>query len=106
MARALWELVLGLVGVKWVFPESVKEVLFSWRGHFVGKNRKKIWKAIPLCIFWTVWKERNRLAFKGGVLHIQKLKNFFICNLWGWARLDIEDNSLSLLGFLEWLAST
>ena len=106
VARALWELVLGLVGVKWVFPESVKEVLFSWTGHLVGKKRKKIWKAIPLCIFWMIWKERNRLAFKGGVLHIQKLKNFFVCNLWGWARLDIEDNSLSLLGFLEWLAST
>ena len=29
VVRALWELVLGLVGVKWVFPESVKEVLFS-----------------------------------------------------------------------------
>ena len=41
MARALWELVLGLVGVKWVFPESVKEVLFSWRGHFVGKKGKR-----------------------------------------------------------------
>ncbi|RVW51122.1 putative ribonuclease H protein [Vitis vinifera] len=25
VARALWELVLGLVGVKWVFPEFVKE---------------------------------------------------------------------------------
>ncbi|RVW67016.1 hypothetical protein CK203_064869 [Vitis vinifera] len=56
VARALWELVLGLVGVKWVFPESVKEVLFSWRGHLVGKKGKKIWKAISLCIFWTVWK--------------------------------------------------
>ena len=28
---------------------------------FVGKKRKKIWKSIPLYIFWTVWKERNRL---------------------------------------------
>ncbi|WKA02253.1 hypothetical protein VitviT2T_020466 [Vitis vinifera] len=106
VVRALWELVLGLVGVKWVFPETVKEVLLSWRGSFVGKKRKKIWKSIPLCIFWTVWKERNRLAFKGGELHIQKLKNFFVCNLWGWSRLDIGEDSISLLGFLEWLAST
>ena len=117
--EATWGKVLTLDRLQrrgWQFPnccflcgcaeESVKEVLFSWRGHLVGKKRKKIWKAIPLCIFWTVWKEMNRLAFKGGVLHIQKLKNFFVCNLWGWARLDIEDNSLSLLGFLEWLAST
>ena len=30
MARVLWDLVLGLVGVKWVFPNTVKEVLYSW----------------------------------------------------------------------------
>ncbi|RVX22326.1 LINE-1 reverse transcriptase-like [Vitis vinifera] len=46
--------------IKWVFPETVKEALTSWRGSFVGKKRKQIWKSIPLCIFWTVWKERNR----------------------------------------------
>ena len=68
VVRVLWEIVLALFGVQWVFPETVKEVLFSWRDPFVGKKRKKIWNSIPLCIFWTVWKERNRLAFKGGVV--------------------------------------
>ena len=72
----------------------------------MGKKRKKIWKSIPLCIFWTVWKERNRLTFGGGVLNIQNLKNFFVCNLWSWARLYIGEESLSLVGFLECLAST
>ena len=57
---------MGLFGVQWVFPETVKEVLFSWRGSFVGKKRKKLWNSIPLFIFWTVWKERNRLVFMGG----------------------------------------
>ena len=27
VVRALWDIVLGLVDVKWVFPETVKEVL-------------------------------------------------------------------------------
>ena len=57
----------------------------------MGKKRKKIWKFIPLCIFWMVWKERNRLAFRGGSLAVQKLKNSFVCNLWSWARLFIRD---------------
>ena len=106
VVRALWEIVFALVGVQWVFPELVKEALFSWRGPFVGKKRKTIWNSIPLCIFWTVWKERNRLAFKGGVLDIQKLKNSFVCTLWSWARVYIGEESSSLLGFLEWLAAT
>ena len=92
--------------MKWVFPETVKEVLASRRGSFVGKKRKKIWDAIPLCIFWTVWKERNRLTFRGGVLNVQKLKNFFVCNLWSWAKLYVGEEAFSLIGFLEWITST
>ena len=106
MAKVLWDMVLALFGVQWVFPETVKEVLLSWRGPIVGKKGKKIWKSIPLYIFWTLWKERNRLPFRGGVIAIQKLKNSFICNLWCWARLYSGENSLSLIGFLEWLASS
>ncbi|RVW86894.1 hypothetical protein CK203_036033 [Vitis vinifera] len=51
VVRALWDIVFGLVDVKWVFPETVKEVLASWRGSFVGKKRKKIWDTIPLSLF-------------------------------------------------------
>uniref|UniRef100_F6H2D4 Uncharacterized protein n=1 Tax=Vitis vinifera TaxID=29760 RepID=F6H2D4_VITVI len=32
---------------------------------FRGEEKEKVWKSIPLFIFWTIWKERNRLAFKG-----------------------------------------
>ena len=66
VARVLWRIVLSLFGAQWVFPESVKEVVLSWKGSFVGKKREKIWRSIQLFIFWMVWKERNRLAFKGG----------------------------------------
>ena len=97
--------ILALIGAQWVFPETVKEVLFSWSGPFVGKKRKKIRNSIPLCIFWMVWKERNRLAFKGGSLARQKLKNSFVRNLWSWAKVYMGDESSSLLGFLEWLAA-
>ena len=68
--------------------------------------RKKIWNFIPVCIFWTAWKERNRLAFRGGSLDIQKFKNSFVCNLWSWARVYNGEETYSLLGFLEWLATT
>ena len=59
-----------------VFPNSVKEVLSSWKGSFVGRKRKKVWKSIPLFIFWTIWKERNRLAFKGGCVSFSEVKDF------------------------------
>ena len=78
VTRALWDIIFGLIDINWVFPETVKEALISWRGLFVGKKRKKIWKSIPLCIFWMVWKERNRLAFRGGgCSEYSKIKEFF-----------------------------
>ncbi|RVW15657.1 hypothetical protein CK203_075360 [Vitis vinifera] len=36
VARVLWGIVLGLVGAQWVFPESVKEVIVSWKGFWKG----------------------------------------------------------------------
>ena len=100
----LWDLVLGLVGVQWAFPKTVKEVLYSWRGAFVGKKRKKLWNSIPLFIFWTVWKEKNKLAFRGELV-IQKIKYSFVCNIWDWAKLYMGEEPNSFIGFLEWLAS-
>ena len=52
-------------------PKTVKEAISCWRGSFVGKKRKKIWNSITLYIFLTAWMERNRMAFKDGVLAVQ-----------------------------------
>ncbi|RVW35945.1 hypothetical protein CK203_090578 [Vitis vinifera] len=87
--RALWDLLFALFGVSWVLPFSVRETLLSWNGFFMAKNRKKVWRAAPLHIFWTVWKERNRLAFKNESVSIQRLKHSFILTLWAEAKLFI-----------------
>ncbi|RVW97198.1 putative ribonuclease H protein [Vitis vinifera] len=51
VASVLWGMVLSLFGAQWVFPETVKEAVISWKGSFVGKKRKKNWRSIPLFIF-------------------------------------------------------
>ena len=60
-----------------MLPATVKATLLGWDGSFVGKKRKEVWRAGPLCIFWTVWKARNKIAFEEKVLSIQGLKEFF-----------------------------
>ena len=54
----LWYLILAIFDLQWVMPVLIKDALISWRGAFVGKKRKKAWKAASLCLFWTLWKER------------------------------------------------
>ena len=79
--RVIWELLLAIVGVKWVFPLSVREALLSWGGSLVGKKGKKAWMSAPPSIFYTIWRERNYIAFENKRLLGIKDENLFICNL-------------------------
>ena len=79
--RALRSLIFYLFGVDWVLSGSVKDTLLGWHGAFVGKTHKKAWQMAPLCIFWSIWKERNLLAFGNEELSLQRLKYSFVCNL-------------------------
>ena len=70
----------------------------------MGKKRSKVWKLVPVCIFWTVWKERNRLAFRNESLAVQRLKHYFVFNLWVWNNMYIGEEISSLIGLWSgWL---
>ena len=75
--RTLWVLFFSLFGVQWVLLATIKVTLLDWDGSFVGKKRKKVWRTNHLCIFWTVWKVRNKIAFEDDTLCIKRLKEFF-----------------------------
>ena len=81
-SRLLWDLLLAIVGVNWVFPLIVREALLSWNGSFVGKKHKKAWMVAPLMIFWTIWRERNNIVFDNKVFSTQRMKSSFLYNLW------------------------
>ena len=65
-----------------------------------------MWKFIPLCMFWILWKERNSIAFRDGIVDIQKLEHSFVYNLWSWNSLFIGEEISSLIGFLDWVATS
>ena len=52
-----------------------------------------------------VWKEKNHIVFKDGTLDVQRLKYSFVYNLWSWNRVYLGEETSSLVGFLDWLAS-
>ena len=101
--RTLWVLFFTLFGVQWVLPTSIKATPLGWDGSFVGKRRREIWRVDPLCIFWTVWKVRNKIAFEDDVLSIQRLKSSFIYFLWSETKLFIKDGPSTLVGFIDWV---
>ena len=101
----LWNLLFSLFGISWTLSCTVKTTLLGWNGGFVGKRRKKAWQMAPLCIFWSVWKERNRLAFGDENLSLQRLKYSFVCNLWFWVRGSLAESHSSLVSFVDWIGS-
>ena len=102
-AKMLWDLLLSVVDSNWVFPLTVRQSLLTRQGAKVGRKRKRAWMAAPLCLFWTLWKERNRAAFENKTPSIHRLKSIFLCTLWSWAKLNSIDNLDSLVDFLTWL---
>ena len=98
-------LLFSMFGVQWVLPATVKEMLLGWNGTFVGKKRKGVWRASPLCLFWTVWEARNKVAFEEEELSIQRLKFSFVYFLWSETKLSIKDGPLTLVDFVGWVAT-
>ena len=84
--------------------DCIQEMLLSWKRDFVDKKRKKVWQAAPSCLFWTVWKTRNRIVFKDDFLSIQKLKYLFLFFLWLETKLSIENGPSTLAGFIDWVS--
>ena len=62
---------------------------------------KKVWQASPLCLFWTMWKARNMVAFKDEVLSLQRLKCSFVFLLWSETELSIVGGPSTLTGFID-----
>ena len=71
----------------------------------MGKKKKEVWRAGPLCIFWTVWKVRNSIAFEDDVLSIQRLKSLFVFLLSSKIKLFIKYGPSTLVDFIDWVGS-
>ena len=59
VAMELWSLVFGLFGVQWVMPRSVIDLFWSWMGNRGRHSSILIWKMIPHCLVWYIWREHN-----------------------------------------------
>ena len=102
-ASMLGNMIFSLFSVQWVLQSIVRGDLLGWNDAFVGKRRVKAWRTAPLCLMWTLWKERNGRAFNDVEWADQTIKYSFLYNFVNWARVSIEDHILSMVDFIDWL---
>ena len=102
-ARILWQLVFSIFDIWWLISTMVTDALLRWHGPFIGRRCIRAWRATPLCLFWTIGKERNRRCFESEKMSDQRLKCNFFNNLSLWITVYIGGGSIYLVDFIDWL---
>ena len=90
----------------WVLSFSVRETLLDWHDSFVGKKHRKVWMTASLCLFWSIWKESNRIVFKMSNCWFKWWKIILFLFFGGLRiKLFIDEGPLPLINFFYWLGS-
>ena len=71
-----------------------------WRGWFGRHQNNKIWKSIPHCLMWWIWRERNAKIFEGCKWTVFDLKLYLLGTLFDWMTAS---RCISFSNFLEFL---
>lgn len=69
LCSALWSSIFELFELAWAMPRHIRSLFTCWRGKCCSPQSEAIWKMIPLCMMWCIWKEINdrSLEDSGGV---------------------------------------
>ena len=89
------------MGVSWVQPWKVKDVLVAWRRRTKKCPTLGVWNLIPLAIWWSVWKERNRRIFEGKELSLFSFKFYFLRILYSWSQAFDDSANLTFVDFVD-----
>jgi hypothetical protein len=65
-------------------PHGVKELFECWKTSFGKSSKWTIWEAVPHCLLWCLWRERNDRCFEGRERHMLDLKALFLFTLLDW----------------------
>jgi hypothetical protein len=85
VACTLWSVIFTLFDVKWVMNGRVLDLMACWKGQRGNKMVMNVWRMAPLCLMWTIWKERNARCFENRELTMAELSNSFLKLLFLWA---------------------
>ena len=94
-------MVWTLFGLHWVMPHIVTDLFLSGQGSFGGHQSIDLWRAVPHCVLWCIWRERNSSCFEGKEQSILDLKSLLFHTLLEWSSSFnlFPSNFLEMLDF-------
>ena len=76
---------------------------FRWHNS-LGKFSSDFWNLVPLCLMWTIWRERNRRTFNDVFKTTLQLLDCFTSTLFDWSTAMGFTTSNSVLDFIASLS--
>ncbi|KAG2705002.1 hypothetical protein I3760_05G032400 [Carya illinoinensis] len=105
VVKVLWDAIFSRLGIAWVMPKRVIDLLSCWRGIRGNRQIAAAWKMIPLCLMWCTWNERNGRCFEDKERSPESFRDFFFHTLLLWAS-SIVWNGTSLNDLYATINST
>jgi hypothetical protein len=96
VAFALWSALFTRFGLSWVMPSSVIKLFVCWWTS--GRSKSfAIWKMVPICLFWCLWKERNNRCFEDLERSLENILASFFHTLYLWTVAFVSPLLLSFV---------
>lgn len=104
IAQALWTAIFSRFGLSWVMPHRVVDLFACWWTG--GRSRNAVvWKMVPSCLMWCLWRERNDRTFEDQERTLEELKSFFFFTLFSWTVAYLALLAISFADFLVLFSS-
>lgn len=87
----------------WVILGSVEALLHLSAGALIKKKEVKVWKLVPLILFWSIWKLRNDLLFNGGHPNFDDLGDILKTRIVFWAKSNLPGVHYTVHDFVQYL---
>jgi hypothetical protein len=105
VACVLWSAIFGRFRLSWVMPRRVVDLFACWWTG--GRSRSAVvWKMVPCCLLWCLWRERKDRQFKDKERSMEELKSFFFYSLYSWTATFLAPLVISYNDFLVLFSSS
>jgi hypothetical protein len=99
VARVLWNAIFSRFSLSWIMPLRVVDLFACWWTG--GRSRSVVvWKMVPCCLMWCLWRERNDRQFEDKEITIEDLISFFFHSLYSWSAAFLAPLTFSFNDFL------
>jgi hypothetical protein len=100
VAHALWCNIFSRLDLSWFMFSSVLDLCACW--YSSSRNRSAVvWKMMLICIFWSIWRERNNRCFEDLESSLEEILASLLYSLYSWIAAYLSPLSLSYAGFLS-----